>query len=114
MNYGEENLNDLYKFANIQKFGPHSAAGKILIFFTDLPVYLSDRHSGGKYQYSIAVSDLCIFISVEKNPQRLDPEFPSLKFQARKARHCLNFLFMSFFPPMACYIRFIETPNPKP
>ena len=50
-------------FAYIQKFGPHSAAGKILIFFTNLPVYLSDRHSGGKYQYSIAVSDLCIVIS---------------------------------------------------
>ena len=39
---------------------------KILIFSLDLPVYLSDSHSGGKYRCSIAVSNLCIvYISAE-------------------------------------------------
>ena len=55
MNYGEENLNDLYLL--IYKISDHMQRPiKILIFFADLPVYLSDRHSGGKYLYSIAVS----------------------------------------------------------
>ena len=61
MDYGEENFNDL--FLLIYKISDHIQRPiKILIFFADLPVYLSDRHSGGIYQYSIAVSSLCICI----------------------------------------------------
>ena len=61
MDYGEENLNDL--FLLIYKISDHIQRPiKVLIFFADSPVYLSDRHSGGKYQFSIAVSSLCICI----------------------------------------------------
>ena len=55
----EENINNI--FLLIYKLSEQIQRPiKILIFSLDLPVYLSDSHSGGKYRCSIAVSNLCI------------------------------------------------------
>ena len=55
----EENINNI--FLRIYKLSEQIQRPiKILIFSLDLPVYLSDSHSGGKYRCSIAVSNLCI------------------------------------------------------